>query len=60
MGAVGHDVIDPFLESLCQFLHRVHVCSKVRTTGAWHMVSLIDHSPDADRYLFTLIALHPS
>ncbi len=27
MGAVGHDVVDPFLERLCQFLHRLHVGS---------------------------------
>ena len=26
MGAVGQDSIDPFLKSLCQFLHRIHVC----------------------------------
>jgi hypothetical protein len=25
-GAVGQDIIDPFRESLCQFLHRLHVC----------------------------------
>ena len=24
-GAVGQDIIDPFRESLCQFLHRLHV-----------------------------------
>jgi hypothetical protein len=24
MGAVGHDIIDPFLESLCEFLQRFH------------------------------------
>jgi hypothetical protein len=24
-GAAGQDIIDPFRESLCQFLHRIHV-----------------------------------